>query len=39
MLLCWKDANIGLSQPKISRATGWDIQSFIDNKNQLQNAH
>ncbi len=39
ILLRWKDADIGLSQPKMGRATGWDIQGLIDNKDQPQNAY
>ena len=32
ILLRWEDADIGLSQLKRGKATGWDIQSLIDNK-------
>ncbi len=32
ILLRWEDADIGLSQPKMGRATGWDIQRLINNK-------
>ncbi len=38
ILLRWEDVDIGLSQPKTDRATGWDIQGLIDNKDQLQKA-
>lgn len=39
ILLRWEDADIGLSQPKMGRATGWDIQGLIDDKDQFQKAH
>lgn len=39
ILLHWEDIDIGLSQPKMGRATGWDIQGLIDNKDQFQKAH
>ena len=30
--------DVSLSQPNISRATGWDIQGFIGDKDQLSKA-
>lgn len=38
LLLRWEDIDVGLFQPNTSRATSWDIQGLIDDKNQLQKA-
>lgn len=38
ILLRWEDIDIGLSQPNAGKATGWDVQGLIDNKDQLQKA-
>lgn len=34
----WKDIDVSLSQPNTGRATGWDIQGLIEDKNQLDKA-
>ena len=38
ILLRWEDIDVGLSQSNLSKATGWDIQGLIDNKDQLSKA-
>ena len=38
ILLRWKDIDVSLSQSNIGRATGWDIQGLIGDKNQLNKA-
>ncbi len=37
--LRWDEIDVGLSQQNTGRATGWDIQGLIDDKDQLQKAH
>ena len=38
ILLRWEDVDVSLSQPNISRATGWDIQGLIGDKDQFSKA-
>ena len=35
ILLRWKDIDVSLSRLNIDRATKWDVQGFIGNKDQL----
>ena len=38
ILLRWENIDMGLSQPNIGKATGWDIRGLIENKDQLSKA-
>lgn len=38
ILLRWEDIDLSLSQPNTGRASGWDIQDLIRDKNQLGKA-
>ena len=35
ILLRWEDIDVSLSQPNTAKATGWDIQGLIGDKDQL----
>ncbi len=38
ILLRWEDIDVNLSQPNISKATGWDIQGLIEDKDKFSKA-
>ncbi len=39
ILLRWEDINHDLSQSNTARATRWDIQGLVSDKDQLSKAH
>ena len=38
IVFCWEDIDPNLFKPGTGKSTGWDIQSFIKNKDQLEAA-